>query len=297
MRESDLIADLLAKPGPSSETVDAGRRRLRRESTTWRPGRGLVFGGMGGFAALVAGGVAAAVLMTGGGEQVLVEPDNAASALQAAAERAESAPWGAGKYWYTKYRYTMAQSHDGPISMGGTAATWTTRDGRRWYKPISPPGKIMKPRGRTSFSLCDKEVTYRQIQDLPTEPDALRSEVRRMMLNNDDGPVPPDHQDRFLTSCMIGLISTQPAPPKVRAAAFRSLAGLPQTEKLGTRRDSTGREGTALAITNGKSRDELIIDIATSTVLETENVQIGRDQKMVQTSTIYELGWTDTPPS
>lgn len=315
MRETDLIADLLAKPGPSAAAVDEGRRRLRREGVTRRPSRGRLFGGLGGLTALVAGGVAATVVITGGVEQALIQPAGAAETLRQAAERAETTPWGSGRYWYVKANHSMTLGDRALSDKGGATEHWTTRDGRGWFKS---DGDLVKIRGVDSFLVCDKEVGFQRIQDLPAEPDALRAELREMMLHNDDGPVPPEYQDRFLISCMIGLLGDQPAPPKVRAAAFRSLAGLPGAERLGAVKDSTGREGTGLVITSGGDGHKLIIDLETSLVLETEYVQPARGamkpentrtpapmkgevtqngEKTVQSRTYYKVGWTDAAPS
>ncbi|GAA2719261.1 hypothetical protein GCM10010439_04430 [Actinocorallia aurantiaca] len=292
-----MVADLLAKTGPSAETVDAGRRRLRQADTTRRPRRGMLFGGLGGFLTLVSGVAAAAVFMTGGGEQVLVKPHDPASALQTAAERAETASWGSGKYWYVKSRYTLARNRDSPPDMDGTGEAWTTRDGRMWLRSISPPDKLRKAPGKNRLNVCGKKVSYREIQDLPTEPNALRAELRRMRPDDQGGPKPPEYGEHLLTSCMIDLLLEQFAPPKIRAAVLRSLAGLPEAEELGTVRDNAGREGTALAITNGENRHELIIDPATSAVLQWEGFQTLGDQTMLQIRTFYKAGWTDTPPS
>lgn len=203
----------------------------------------------------------------------------------------------------------MALSNGDRSGPDGVGESWTTRDGRSWHKSLSPKEELLKVRGKASFLVCDKEVPFQRIQSLPAEPDALRAALREMMLHNDDGPVAPEYQDRFLVSCLIGLLGDQPAPPKVRAAAFRSLAGLPGAERLGSLKDSTGREGTGLVITSGDSRDKLIIDLETSLVLETENTQTmvqargeqktlqPEGQKAVQTRTYYKVGWTDVAPS
>lgn len=318
MRETDLIADLLAKPGPSMATVDEGRRRLRREGMTRRPSRGRLFGGLGGLTALVAGGAAAAVVITGGVEQALIQPASAAETLQQAAERAETTSWNSGKYWHVKYRFSLGSSEFPGLERAGES--WTTRDGLNWHKSLLPKGELTKYKASAEpFVVCDKGIDFQKLQSLPAKPDALRAELREMMLHNDDGPVPPEHQDQFLISCLTGLLGDQPAPPKVRAAAFRALAGLPGAERLGDMKDSTGREGTGLAITSGETRNELIIDLETSLILETERVDTGRgalkpekgqngeknvlktekvkNAKSVQTRTYDTVGWTDVAPA
>lgn len=295
MKELEMVAELLAKPEPSAATVAAGRRRLQREAEARRPRRILVFGGLGGLTALVAGGVAAVVLASGGGRVVPAE-QNATSILLAAAERAETTPPQSGRYWYIDLDFRMRQDLDRPArNMGGE--TWRTVDGRTWVRSKNGPRKLMRLK-KSKFSLCDKEVTYQQILDLPTEPDALRAEVGRAMLHNDDGPVPVEEQGQFLTSCMISLITGTPAPPRIRAAAFRSLAGMPQTRRLGVMKDGAGRPGTALLITNGDTRDRLIIDTASATVLESERViDHPRHGRLVQTTTVRAARWTDVPPA
>ncbi|WP_106396847.1 CU044_5270 family protein [Actinocorallia populi] len=295
MREAELIAELLTKPAPSAETVAAGRLRLRRESPRRRPSRGLLFGG--GFTALVAGGVAAAVVVSGFGGPVPAEPPtDAATILLAAAERAETTPTETGKYWHVRAFSFLGQDYNKPDPHStGERESWTTTDGLAWMKSAKEPLRKFRTGGK--FTLCHKEITYRQLAELPTDPDALYARLHRLATHNGIGPILPQDRKLFTATCMLSLLADQPAPPRVRAAAFRSLAGLPEAESLGTQRDPAGREGTVLRITYGGTWEKLIIDPETGIVLAMERVETREGQTLVQKTVFYEVGWTDTPPA
>ncbi|GAA0940045.1 CU044_5270 family protein [Actinocorallia libanotica] len=296
MREAELVAELLAKPAPSAETVEAGRLRLRREgSVRRRPGRGLLFGG--GFTALAAGGAAVAVVVSGfGGPVSFEQPEDAKAILLAAAEQAETSSVETGKYWHVRTFSFLGPDYDEPDPhFTGERESWTTVDGRAWTK--SSKDALRKSHTGGKFMICSKDITYRQLIRLPTDPDALYARVRRMALHNGAGPALPQEQALFTASCMLSLLADQPAPPQVRAAAFRSLADLPETESLGTQRDPAGREGAVLRIVYGGTWQKLFIDPKTSIILATERVEKREGQQLVQKAVFHEVGWTDTPPS
>jgi hypothetical protein len=76
-------------------------------------------------------------------------------------------------------------------------------------------------------------------------------------------------RDPRLIQSLVDLLSRVPAPPKVRAAAFRVIAGLPGVSRAGQTAD-----GQTLLIRSDEGDVRLVVDPATSIV----------------------RGWSATPP-
>jgi hypothetical protein len=301
MNDLEQIAATLAKPGPSQETTAAGRARLARETRAPRTrpwieagrSRVRIFAWTSG--AITAGATAAAVLMTLTSVGATKAADaSARPVLMAAASTAETTPAATGKYWHTVVDTVVKGKANGkdvtPWVSG--SSLWAARDGRAWHSGTEN-GKPTPLKRTWKFGLCDKEVGFDQIEALPSTPDALRASMTEAMKHNDDGPVPAAYQDDFVTGCMIDLLYSLPAPAKIRAAAFRSLAAMPHSEKLGTRTDHLGRVGEALSITNGDTRTLLIINPHTATVLEFDRTVSGA-KSIDQRTTVRTTGWTNT---
>ncbi|WP_141956500.1 CU044_5270 family protein [Actinoallomurus bryophytorum] len=108
------------------------------------------------------------------------------------------------------------------------------------------------------------------------------------------------------------LILYSPVTPKVRAAAFRMLATLPDVKPAGTVRDAYGREGTAVAMDEidplGQPihvQQRLVIAPASGRALASEEVVLGPNANFPElptgsvgsTTTVRTADWTDTAPS
>ncbi|MBW8485732.1 CU044_5270 family protein [Actinomadura parmotrematis] len=101
-------------------------------------------------------------------------------------------------------------------------------------------------------------LTAAQIAALPTEPGALRDRllhlrgswraVEKKAAAYPIGELRGTDRVRALTQVAGDLLSTWPAPPGVRAAAFRMLAALPGVEAGGTGTDPLGRSGTVVSL-------------------------------------------------
>jgi hypothetical protein len=95
------------------------------------------------------------------------------------------------------------------------------------------------------FSVGESELTYRQIQHLPTDPAALTAWIIRSFTHPSAAPPPPGVPRAVFTPLprseipgevavsLAKLLSFDPAPPALRAAAFRALAALPDVTKVG----------------------------------------------------------------
>lgn len=248
MDELDLVRDLYGEQPADPrlrarvwKRVEAERRRAKRRLFGWT--------------SLVAGLAAAALVLW------LVPPEQpqGRTILLAAATNAASAPDGA--YWHLKQRQ-------------GTTVTelWVARDGRAWTKDGSP----LKT---AAFSIAGKDLSFAQIQSLPTGADELRAWVRSM--------VPPG--DDVFADALSGLLWRKPSPPGVRAAAYRLLADLPNVRYLGERADGLGRPGEAFSFALGDLRRTLIIDPASSQVLSSADDR--------QPEVVVEAAFTDRGPA
>lgn len=134
----------------------------------------------------------------------------------------------------------------------------------------------------------------------------------RAITRDDAGPTPRTVIDQWLFEQGSDLILTAPITPKVRAAAFRMLAALPEAKLLGTVRDADGRSGTAVGIDSidpmGRpdhvSQHRLIIDGATGHALADETMTLARTDTypgmpagaIVGTNTVLQAGWTNRAP-
>ncbi|WUI04032.1 CU044_5270 family protein [Spirillospora sp. NBC_00431] len=297
MDDLDRLGTLLAKPAPSSDVVDRGRRRLERKTHGRARKRrsGRLAAGLG----LAAVATATAVAVTTLTAPVPQSPPDATQltgrqVLFAAAAVAESRPTGAGTYWHVKVIRRSQKprppgQHSGSPGPRGTPITfetWTRPDGRQW-STLGPAGTVSEIEGEGL--LDETDVSFAQIRRLPTEPAALRTWIRDLLnryRKNWKHPVPVTDSD--VRALLIQLLYRVPAPPKVRAAAFRAIASSPNVKSLG-RRDG----GQGLAILEQKSRFELVVDPATSLV---RSITFAYPGPGTITTTVLTAEWTNRLP-
>ncbi|MFC4113794.1 hypothetical protein [Nonomuraea zeae] len=190
---------------------------------------------------------------------------SARSLLLSAATTAAAGPAAEGTYWHVK------KLRDG----ARTIELWATRDGRAW---TAEDGRVTRVKGRSPFSMAGRDLTFEQIEGLPTEPAALRARVAAML---------PQDSPGLLADALSGLLWNKPSPPAVRAAAFRALADLPEVRYLG---ESLPGEAFSYVLPDGSQRT-IIIDPATSQVLSSTD---GRPSE--RTERVLAAGWTDKGP-
>jgi hypothetical protein len=220
--------------------------------------------------AVAAAAVAAVVIGTGGsgisgGGQV---PPAATSLsgqqiLLAAATTAERVPEGSGTYWYVKV------ASKGGTDSGNQWENWTQRDGQTWLRGEKTGGKVVEITEPAPFRLGGPEVSFEQLQKLPTDPDALKAWIADSIKHSDvrtsAGKPDAKMQAQFVFDGLISLVSELPAPPKVRAAAFRAIASYPNVESLGA---VEGGQGLLITFEDGTPA-RLVVDSATSQIRET----------------------------
>ncbi|WP_067486309.1 CU044_5270 family protein [Actinomadura hibisca] len=163
-------------------------------------------------------------------------------------------------------------------------------------------GLLSKIQSSHTFNVCDKNMTFKQLQALPTDPAALRAAVTKAMNTNDDAPVPADGRQGFLQSCLTGLLVDVPVRPQTRAAAFRALAAMPGVKATGATKDDRGRPGVGLSVHAGGNGPliRLVIDPKNSLVLSQSVEQVGKLAVLKGKSkrqSYLQVGWSDAAPA
>ncbi|MFG3441209.1 CU044_5270 family protein [Nonomuraea sp. NPDC047897] len=181
------------------------------------------------------------------------------------------------------YKVESRMRYDHWTARNGTACTavqdlparpWSARDRRGWQEAGAPtkvrvatpdgPGTLFmdapdrKPICRTTRDQRFFGMTARQLASLPTQPEQLRTalldlegnwsayapEVTRQPIRALEG----ETRVRALSDVAGTLLALAPAPPAVRAAAFRMLATLPGVKVEGRMTDPLGRAGVGISL-------------------------------------------------
>jgi hypothetical protein len=299
MDDLQTLATLLAAPDPSPQAAERSLRRLQQRMH--RPPRSRRTGWLAAGMSLAAAAAAAVVVISSTAAPTAV-PNGPPSAsvqltadqiLLAAATTAELAPEGSGAYWFVRI-----SSGDGA---GGES--WTARDGRRWVKGKKTAGEVIELGGPpVPFRLGGLEVSFEQLHELPAEPTALKAWISDRLkrdVKNSAGPLDAPGRARSVLHGLVSLVSELPAPPAVRAAAFRALATYPGVESLGA---VDGGQGLLVpasqAETSEHPRVQLVVDPATSRVRNT-SFFVAADGGVafdVNKPVTIEARWTDALP-
>lgn len=243
--------------------------------------------------ALLAAGATAVAVAVATVPPAVPDAPSVASAQQillATAVRAEQADDGTGAYWHRKI-----------ISSDGVVESWTTVDGRVWVREgeagPAQPGARFAPDGTAidPFSMAGIDMTVEQLRALPREPAALTAwiaeAVARSDLRTSAGPLTADQRRQTTIEALIALVSGLPAPPEVRAAAFRAIAAHPEVRSLGA---VPGGEGLILG--DGL---RLVVDPATGQVRSTSVLAVGGGMMSTADGSAgitVETRWTDDLP-
>jgi hypothetical protein len=188
-------------------------------------------------------------------------------------------------------------------------------NGKGRYKPMkvsTGPGPVQT----NSTPLVDgdkvywlgRNVTMKQLQSLPDDPKRLKKEVLRWYGGHDtESSDVPMTADAWLFRVVGSLVTELPVTPKVRAAAFRVLAGLRTVDSVGRVTDPQGRTGDAIGMKekdpSGVVRHLLVIDPATGKALADERVLLTPSAKeprpagtVLSSSSVMTMEWTDSAP-
>jgi hypothetical protein len=280
-----------------------------------RPRLGLRLGvAVGTATAVVAGVAGVAHVAHPGAHTTAASPSSAQQILLAAAMTAAAAPASPGTYWHVTTSTTIsgnAYSEQtwmrrpvGPgwvlgaksgnklleispdsMSPSGRGRFWLAGDASLAQLQDLPPAKVSPPAARTAQPVQAGQVTYAELQKLPVSPAALQAWIvalNRTYYRDLGQPVPR----AAVFESLNDLVGNVPAPPAVRAAAFRVMASLPGVTTLGP-----GHGGQRLLITLGAGEHAtLVVDTATSHVTDTLTISNGN-------SATITAGWVSTLPS
>ncbi|QFG23515.1 CU044_5270 family protein [Actinomadura sp. WMMB 499] len=153
-----------------------------------------------------------------------------------------------------------------------------------------------------------RNVTMADLRALPGDPAGLKAELLRWYRGHGtEAASEPMPADAWLYRTSVGLVTDMPVTPRVRAAAFRMLAGLAPVVGAGEVVDSRGRTGDAVALDErtplGTIRHRLVIDPATGRPLAAERVLLepasGVDRPagtVLSSAAVTAMEWTDSAP-
>ncbi|MFC0623041.1 CU044_5270 family protein [Kribbella deserti] len=167
----------------------------------------------------------------------------------------------------------------------GPADTAEARDVIITMGPGKPRFGVADGSGRY-YLLGDKGQTAEEIAQLPTDPAALRA----LFLKTKPAGV---SDAGWLVGMTQNLLFSTPAPPAVRAAAFRMLANVPGLKVEPGLHDRLGRAGTGITVNENGDLRQLIIEPTTGRLLSSransQNLKFGE-------SLALESGWTNATP-
>jgi catechol 2,3-dioxygenase-like lactoylglutathione lyase family enzyme len=220
-------------------------------------------------------------------------------ALRAAQQPPDSAP-GPGQYLYTRSESTFTLLY---VVGDGSTFLFRTPNVREFWVSPDGSGRILNTPGAVTFPtegdraawiaagmphlsewvtdedaddefdrFAPGELTFENHADLPTDPEALLELIESRELIGGPG-------GDWETFSIVGdLLRQTYTSPKVRAALYQVVAGLPGVELVGRVVDGAGRPGVAVAYTNpssdARSRLELIFDPKTTELLEEGEVLV-----------------------
>ncbi|MEV4000923.1 CU044_5270 family protein [Actinomadura sp. NPDC049753] len=213
--------------------------------------------------------------------------------LLVAATTAAKTPAEGGAYWYVRTTFTARE--------GGARTSlesWTGRDGRVWWKGDKTGGKVVSLTAPAPFRLGGPGVTLAQLQSLPGSPGALKAwiaaGVKRSDVETSAGRPDAAARERSVFDGLLSLVSQLPAPPKVRAAAFRAIAAYPNVENLGAVK---GGQGLSISF-GGGGNAHVVVDPKTSRITDTDFfVSADGARVAVPGGAAITAEWTDRAPS
>jgi hypothetical protein len=294
MDDLQMLATALATPDLTAEAIDRGRGRLRKKMRG--PARRRRFVWPAASLGLTAAAAAAAIVIASDATAPTPTSNSPGAALPgrqvllAAATSAERTPEGSGKYWHVKTVFS---------DRSAWPETWTRRDGSKWWKGEKTGGKLQRLVSPTPFRLGGPDVSFDRLQRLPTAPGALKAWIANSVEHSDvrtsAGRPNAAVRGRLVFDGLISLVSQLPAPPKVRAAAFRAIATYPGVKGLGA---VGGGQGLLIPLGDGMQA-RLVVDPVSSRVRDT-NVFVTDDGGEVWLPGAHRAtvtaGWTNTLP-
>jgi hypothetical protein len=302
MNDLHAVGAVLAPDEPPQDVVDRSRHRLQQHIRDGVPmprkRNGWLMAGVG---VTVTAAAAAVTIVALPAEdtptprshgQRTTQPAKTVTGqdiLLAAATAAERAPEGSGTYWHI----TVDLSDD-------RYEYWIGPTGQMWFRGRKTNGQVMlfdPDPNPAPFSLFLVNVTREQLRAMPTEPEPLKAWIVDALAHStattSKGPLDDEDRKLGLFLSLVALVSTVPAPPAVRAAAFRAIAAYPGVRSLGA---VPGGQG--LEMPEGR---RLVVDPSTGRVNGTsffvmDGAVYGVGEDDTQGAKIT-AEWSDTLPS
>lgn len=145
-----------------------------------------------------------------------------------------------------------------------------------------------------------KAVSVAEIEQLPTEPEALKEVLIQWQ---GSGGMSDKRRNEILFGQAAELLLELPAPSGVRAALFRLMADLPEVRSLGGVRDPLGRDAVGVALRSCEpgygTESQVLFDKDTGRLLsvgESVGEQGCADLRPAGWSAVLESGWTNGSP-
>ncbi|NYD46508.1 hypothetical protein BJY14_002491 [Actinomadura luteofluorescens] len=212
--------------------------------------------------------------------------------LLVAAASAAKVPAGGGAYWHVK---TTSTAREGGART--SLESWTGRDGRIWWKGEKTGGKVVVLTQPAPFRLGGPAVSLAQLQSLPSTPGELKAwiaaAVKRSDVRTATGRPDAAARERSVFDGLLSLVSQLPAPPRVRAAAFRAIASYPGVKDLGAVK---GGQGLSISF-GGGGEAHLVVDPKTSRITDTDFfVSADGARVAVPGGAAIVAEWTDQAP-
>ncbi|MFI6176808.1 hypothetical protein ACIA8R_14865 [Nonomuraea sp. NPDC051191] len=203
----------------------------------------------------------------------------------------------------------------------GSPTTWDYRtEGMKIHLTTRPgKGSVKAQEDRPDgFRLGEKYVSYQQLQELPTDAEALRKqltaeveawidEAAEEAKTTDPKATRNDwlvNLDRYVAERAVELLYVNPVPDKVRAAAYQVLKTTKGVGDLGRDKDPLGRSGQKLALPVSSRKgtvlkQQLLVDTTAMTLLaEYTDLKDGGKAVLGKSGvTTYKAGWTDDKPA
>ncbi|MER7208031.1 CU044_5270 family protein [Streptosporangium sp. NPDC000239] len=333
---------------------DPGTRTARAGARRWTPVAGVATATVAVAVAVtvVVSGLGDAVPPT------VVVPAKGGQVLLDLADKVEKAPVGTGAYWRRRSVVGSLFPSDA-VSSGVVINTydvvlWAPRkpddptlvisEAQPKRSLVLPRGKARKPwnpaekydytlgdmsnmcgyswntgSGRILYDHRAAELTFAELQALPTDPAALLERLRTLRTRPRQAPpvsgraarreVPKDAgEEEYLSLAAVSLLDL-PSPPALRAAALRILAGRPGTEVVGEVVDALGRTEVAVRINADRPSKvriptdyQIMVDPRTGELAGDRSTAVtnrgGLPRGTVLDYTAYtEQGWTDERPA
>ncbi len=278
--------DAAASAGRAYARIPAAPARPRR------PRRRLLAGAFG----LAAAAVAAALVVGLGSGGVHPTDATAAQLLRRVAVVAAQQPaLRPGQYWYLRSESYQPSSDDARF----VRESWRSLDGDGHFVQRQVGGGRSETRpftGAPSYTFFPQSLAYEQVVELPTDTDALYSQIERggAIWAEANGRPAGDRTKEMFTIVGDWLRSEVALPPDLRAALYRVAARLPDVELLGDVTDAEGRAGIGVARVDQSLRHELVIDPRTSQLLMERTVSAA-DDHVVYEATYEQAGAVDGP--